>query len=355
MRRFLFGAREINRHPIFMGLSQRNRTDRLHGPYYTDEISLWGGEVKVLSYTQALERRKPHMATFEVNREVDRFVLYFETPKHEISAYALASALVGLADAFREANSTVNPGYRIEVVVEALSPGSFKATIKTVFTQARNLFSHTAIQAVIWGIVSTHIYEKLIKSDAPPKITVSENFVIIEIGNDKIIVPKDVYEAKKQVEKSERFQNAISKVFDAASSDPNVTGVALSEDRPNAPPPFIVPRDKFNLFQKEQPVDENTREIVEITHVEINRAILERGKRRWEFFWRGVKISAPILDERFFDRFFAHEIMIAPGDALEVELRIVQERKPDSGIFVNVRYEIVEVYDHIPRLKQTHM
>ena len=71
------------------------------------------------------------MPTFEVHREVDRFVLYFETPRPEISAYALASALVGLADAVREANATVNPGYRVEVVVEALSPGSFKATVKT--------------------------------------------------------------------------------------------------------------------------------------------------------------------------------------------------------------------------------
>lgn len=99
-------------------------------------------------------------------------------------------------------------------------------------------------------------------------------------------------------------------------------------------------------------MDESTREIVEITHVEISRAILERGKRRWEFFWRGVRIAAPVLDQKFFDRFFAHEIMIAPGDSLEVALRIVQEKKPDSGIYVNVRYEIVEVFQHLPRLTQ---
>jgi hypothetical protein len=293
------------------------------------------------------------MATFEVHREVDRFVLYFETPRHEISANALATALVGLADAVREANATVNPGYRVEVVVEALSPGSFKATVKTVFTQARNLFSQTAVQAVIWGIVSTHIYEKFIKSEAPPKITVSEDLVVIEIGKDKIVVPRDIYEAKKQVERSERFNNAIGKVFDAAVSDPNVTGISLTEDNENAPPPFVIPRDKFMIFQTEQLVDESSREIIEVTQVEINRAILERGTRRWEFFWRGVKIAAPILDERFFDRFFAHEITIAPGDALEVALRITQEKNPDSGIFVNVRYEIIEVYGHVPRLKQT--
>lgn len=293
------------------------------------------------------------MTTFEVRREVDRFVLYFDTPRKEISAYALASALVGLADAVREANAAVNPGYQVEVVVEALSDGSFKATIRTVYTKAKNLFSHQAVQAIIFGIISTHIYEKGIKTDSPPKITVTEDLVTIEIGNDKIIVPKNVYEAKRQVEKSERFNNAIGKVFDAAASDPNVTGVAIVEDRGNVPPPLIVPRENFAIFQNERDVDEHTREIVEVTHVEISRAILERGRRRWQFFWRGVRIAAPILDDRFFDRFFAHEITIAPGDALEVLLRIVQERHPDTGIYVNARYEIVEVYEHVPRLKQT--
>ena len=295
----------------------------------------------------------PHMTTLEVRREVDRFVLYFDTPRKQINAYALASALVGLADAVREANAAVNPGYLVEVVVETLSDGSFKATVRTVFTRARNLFSHQAVQAVIWGIVATHIYEKAIKTDSPPKITVTDDLVTIEIGKDKILVPKDVYEAKRQLEKSERFNNAVGKVFDAAASDPNITGIALTEDYGSSPPPLIIPRDKFALFQTEQAVDENRREILEITQVEISRAVLERGKRRWEFFWRGVKIAAPILDDTFFDRFFAHEIMIAPGDALEVALRVVQERNADSGIYVNVRYEIVEVYQHVPRLKQT--
>lgn len=292
------------------------------------------------------------MAIFEIHREVDRFVLYFDTPRREINAYALAGALVGLADAVREANATVNPGYLVEVVVETLSDGSFKATVRTVFTKARNLFSHQAVQAVIWGIVATHIYEKLIKTDAPPRITVTDTLVTIEIGKDKIIVPKDIYEAKRQLDKSERFNNAVGKMFDAAASDPSIKGIALTEESGNVPPTLIVPREMFGLFQTEQPIDETTREIVEITQVEISRAILERGKRRWEFFWRGVKIAAPILDERFFDRFFAHEITIAPGDGLEVALRITQEKNADSGIFVNVRYEIVEVYAHVPRLKQ---
>lgn len=296
--------------------------------------------------------QEPPMTTLEVRREVDRFVLYFETPRKEVSAYALASALVGLADAVREANAVVNPGYRVEVVVEALSQGSFKATVRTIFTKARDLFSHQAVQAVIWGIVSTHIYEKAIKTEATPVITAADNLVVIQVGADKIIVPRDIYEPKKQVERSERFNGAIGRLFEAAQSDPNVTGIALTEEHP-IQPPWIIEREKFTHMRSESEDAEKTREIVEMTQVEISRAILERGRRRWEFFWRGFKIAAPILDDRFFDRFFAHQITIAPGDALDVALRIVQERNDDSGIFVNVRYEIVEVFNHIPRLKQS--
>lgn len=68
-----------------------------------------------------------------------------------------------------------------------------------------------------------------------------------------------------------------------------------------------------------------------------------------------MKIAAPILDKQFFDKFFAHEITIAPGDALEVALRVVQERRPDTGIYVNVRYEVVEVLRHVPRLRQSQV
>lgn len=37
------------------------------------------------------------MTTFQVPEEIDRFILHFDTPRHEINAYAFASALVGLA------------------------------------------------------------------------------------------------------------------------------------------------------------------------------------------------------------------------------------------------------------------
>lgn len=292
------------------------------------------------------------MSTIQIQQEVDRFVLYFDTPRAEINAYALASSLVNLSDAIREANSIVNPGYRVEVVVEALTAGSFTATVRTVFNKIGNLFSSEAAKAIIYGIIATHIYETVIKTDVPPKIIVTEESVIVESGKNKIIVPKTVYEAKKQLEKSDAFRSSIGKMFASASSDETVRGIGIGQQIDKEKPSIYVPREGFSGFDINENQDENSREIIETATLVISRAILERGNRKWEFYWRGVKISAPVLDNSFYTRFFDHEITIAPGDALNVALRILQEKKPDSGIYVNKKYEVVEVIEHMPRMKQ---
>ncbi len=206
------------------------------------------------------------------------------------------------------------------------------------------------------ALSQTHLRKSEIKTDVPPTITVSQELVIIDTGKDKIIVPQNVYEAKKQVEKSERFKSAVGKVFEGAEADATVDGISIvGTDTPTRELPPLVPREKFALFRPIQQLDEFSREVIEPATLVISRAILQRGSRKWEFHWRGIRISAPVLDDRFYDRFFAHDIKIAPGDALEVALRILQEKDPDTGIYVNARYEVIEVYSHVPRHKQENL
>jgi hypothetical protein len=66
--------------------------------------------------------------------------------------------------------------------------------------------------------------------------------------------------------------------------------------------------------------DPETRVVFEQCDLQIVKAILERSTRKWEFMWRGVKISAPVLDAQFYEQFFAHDITIAPGDELNFRL-----------------------------------
>ena len=290
------------------------------------------------------------MATLEIKGDTDRFVLYFQTQKHEVNAYALAAAITGLANAIKAANTVINPGYQVEVLVESLPDGSFQAVIKTVLSSAKNIFASEASKAIIYGVISTYIYEQYIDHKEPIKIEISGDLVVVQSGNEKIVIPKTVYDAKKYVEKSDKFQSSIGSLFEGALLDPDVQGIGLKSNVDRLPPPLIIPREYFEIFESRKLEGDN--EVVEEVSLEISRAILSRGIRKWEFFWRGIKISAPVLDKEFYDKFFAHEIKIAPGDCLVVELRIIQKEDPDTGILINQRYEVIKVKEHKPRLNQ---
>lgn len=291
------------------------------------------------------------MADIEIPREIDRFVLYFDTPRKQINAVALATALVGLADAVREANILLNPGYQVEVVVEALEGGSFQAIVRTVYNATKDLFGSEPAKAIVYGVIASYIYQQTLAPDAITKITVQENMVVVESGSDRVLIPKEVFDAKDRLERSERFRSSVGNIVGAAKSDTNVVGIGIKTQPDKSKPDIYVPRDRFAIFDNRRP-EEGVREVVEYANLEISRAIMARGNRKWEFFWRGVKVSAPIMDSQFFDKFFAHEITIAPGDVLRVSLRITQKRHADTGIYINDKYEVIEVFEHIPKMRQ---
>jgi hypothetical protein len=290
------------------------------------------------------------MAVLEITGDTDRFVLYFQTQKHEVNAYALAAAITGLANAIKAANNVINPGYQVEVLVESLPDGSFQTVIKTVLSSAKNIFASEASKAIIYGVISTYIYEHYIVHKEPVTIEVSGDLVVVQSGNEKIVIPKTVYDAKKYVEKSDKFQSSIGSLFEGALLDPEVKGIGLKNNSDRNPPAIIIPRDYFEIYESRKLEGDN--ELLEEANLEISRAILSRGLRKWEFFWRGIKISAPVLDSEFCDKFFAHDITIAPGDCLVVDLRIIQKEDSDTGILMNQRYEVVKVKEHKPRLSQ---
>lgn len=72
------------------------------------------------------------MATIDLTKASDSegFVIYFGGQPNEVDSYTFANALVAVADAFREINSQVNSGTALEVRLEALAAGSFKAQLK---------------------------------------------------------------------------------------------------------------------------------------------------------------------------------------------------------------------------------
>lgn len=295
------------------------------------------------------------MKVVEISKFEDSVVLYFDTSNTTINAYTLASILVSIADAAKAANSCINPGHEIEIIVEALGEGSFKAKISAAYNQTKNIFSSQMVAGVIIGLLSNYIYERTLSVDDSIKVEISTDEVVIEKGEERLVVPRNVYDATREVEKNPKFVQSIDRAFQAIERDEAIKGLGFVESMDKGRPEIVVSRESIIAASGKVVENEGVRVIREIVDLQILKAILERGKRKWEFMWRGVKISAPITSANFYNEFFNHDITIAPGDSLEVELEIRQVRNDDTGIYVNKGYEVVDVFKHNPRLRQVKL
>lgn len=128
------------------------------------------------------------MQVVDISQFEDGFVIHFSTDDRRINAYTLASTLIGIADAAKAANSSINPGHEIEIVVESLGPGSFRAKIRAVYPVAHNLFSNQAVQVIILGIITNFIYERTLSVHQDVQIEIRTDEVVVERGNEKVII-----------------------------------------------------------------------------------------------------------------------------------------------------------------------
>lgn len=292
------------------------------------------------------------MKILDISRFEDSIVIYFDTPKKSINAYTLASTLVSLADAAKAANSSLNPGHSVEIIVDAIGSGSFKVQIRALINNSKNIFSNQIIIGFLLGILGNYIYERTLAVDDSIRVEIKTEEVIIQKGDERLVVPRKVYEATEQVKKNPKFIEAIERAMHGIHADREILGFGFVESMNSEAPQILVTRESIEKMSFDTVELEGARTVTEVVDLQILKAILERGKRKWEFMWRGIKISAPITSEKFYEDFFNHEITIAPGDSLEVKLEIKQQRQEDTGIFLNKSYEVVEVYNHNPRLRQ---
>lgn len=292
------------------------------------------------------------MRVVDISQFENSVVIHFDTDDTRINAYTFASTLVALADAAKAANNTLNVGCEIEIVVEALGPGSFRAFIRALYSSSRNLFANQIVIGLVLGVLGNYIYERTLAVDDKVVVEIKTDEVIIQKGDDRVIVPRKIYDATRRVEKNPQFVKAMTRTFEAVSNDDKVKSFGLVAAMDSPPPAIPIPRATLLSLASGTPEDPDNRVVTEQAELQIVKAILKKTNRKWEFVWRGITISAPVIHEQFYIEFFAHEITIAPGDTLDVTLAIKQSKDPDTGIYTNVGYEVVEVHSHIPRIKQ---
>jgi hypothetical protein len=294
------------------------------------------------------------MAELRIAQFEDSLVLYFQTPEPRVNAYALAATLVALADSAKAAARTLNGGVELEIVVEALSSGSFRAKITAVTREAGLFFKNQVITGVVIGVLASYVYDHTLGKKEPVQVIVNTQEVIVVQGKDRIIVPRGIYEAKELVQKNPFFIRSMDRMLSSTILDERVSGFGIAPSLDSPPPEILLPRELLGIRDSLEP-EPKTRIVEEDADLYIIKAIMERSSRKWEFKWHGMNISAQIKDPKFYDDFAKHSFTIAPGDEFQARIAIHQKRDDVSGVYSNTKYEVLQVYRHISRPKSAKL
>lgn len=289
--------------------------------------------------------------------EGNQIVIHFGGALSSVDAYTFANSLVAFADTVRAVNHALNPEQGIEVRLEAIGPGSFRAVVKRVAKGLGGFFSR-GTEAVFWGIITTLIYNNLAARDPHTSITVNTEEVIIRTGDDTVIVPRIVYEQAQNLRADPEVQRNLQKTFNTIEQDEAVENFGLTPRITDKEPLVQVDREKIHMLASRQALTEveteTRRERTELARLVILKAWLVPGQRKWSFEWNGVPISASIRDPAFFNRIAAREFLIGYGDALDAKVRFWQDYDDALGVFVNDphTFEVLEVIRVVPKARQ---
>lgn len=286
------------------------------------------------------------MTTYDFTSFNDTLIVHFGVNGHEINADTLANSLIGLSNSIKYADSYINNGFSVELIIEATGEGSFKISAKVLRHSLNNLFSRENIKALVLGLIGSAIWF-YIQPKEEIKVIINTHEYIVEKGNERIVLPRESEKYFDSIKNNPKIKEEISRTFKALDNDSKIDNIEFhSVDQKDHAPEFTVDRNNFFGLSK---IDEKEKEIesyeMDMTLI-IIKAILEKSLRKWQFKWNNKRVSAPILDFDFYNDFTAHKITIAPGDTLQVRMRIIREKDMDLGVMIEKNYEIVKVYKH---------
>jgi len=297
-----------------------------------------------------MKKKEINLINFE-----EEFFLFFGVDEHSINAETLAKSLLNFTKSLKQTEAIVNCGYELEIIVEALGEGSFKVKLKQIRKSLNNVFSKKNLTALSISILAAVIYD-LAKPDESVNIIVNTNEYIVETATEKIILPREAEKYYEEIKTNDSINKSIEKTFDSLDNDSNIKNFEISKkDSKRRRNRIIIEQPLFQNLKSIVPKTKDERTIVKEEILVIIKAILEKGKRKWEFLLNGNRIGAPISDDVFFDKFIAHHITIAPGDALKVKLLTTRILDTSINLYVNHKYEIVEVIEHLPKSEQLEL
>lgn len=278
------------------------------------------------------------------------FKIKFDGEQHEIDANILINNLIHTTSIIQEINRELHSGKTIDVKIKALQKGSFLIHIdlvETTFDNLKNLLTRDNIEtagAIIGGVVGLIELKKFLKGKEIKSKQEVKNKIKIENEKGEVIyIENFVYNI---YENNTIVKDALSQSFETLENDNSITGYEITDRNEN--PLVRVGREDFEyLSLKSEKLNNDERVLTQSASLNIVKLSFD-NKLKWEFYFKGNKITAKVDDPNFQKRIDNGEAF-SKGDMLEVEFEIKQKFDLTVNTFVNKSYKINRIINHIKR------
>lgn len=256
-----------------------------------------------------------------------------------IGANTLINMLTHYVVIAERANDLIGEGeYKSEVKVKALKEGSFEISFEIACTWLQSLMTRENVDYasnVVAGIVSAVQLYKWCKGK---KVKPEEAQEAIPNQDEP------THERSMKLYSDHVIREQIRQSIETAQNDANVGGITLIHDgKPGATidegefADLVIPPSEPSPGEQ---VITDGKALLSIISLSFNRG------DHWRFIYQGNRISTRLSDDGL-QKEIDRGTSFAKGDALEVELEIVQKWSNEYKTYVNDRYKVVNVLRHI--------
>jgi len=278
------------------------------------------------------------------------FKIKFNGEQHQIDANILINNLIHTTSIIQEINRELHSGKTIDIKVKALQKGSFLIHIdlvETTFDSLKNLLTRENIEtagAIIGGFIGLIELKKFLKGkEIKSKEEVKNKIKIENEKGDVIYIENFVYNV---YENNTIVKDALSQCFETLENDNSITGYEITDRNEN--PLVRVDKEDFEyLSLKSEKLNKDEKILIQSASLNIVKLSFD-NKLKWEFYFKGNKITAKVDDPNFQKRIDNGE-SFSKGDMLEVEFEIKQKFDLTVNTFVNKSYKINRIINHIKR------
>lgn len=269
----------------------------------------------------------------------------FDGQSHQVEINTFTQVLLDYSTVVQAAADEAGLIDPIRISITATEPGSLDAIITVMADAAAGALNFLedyqnglgAAVTIAGGLYG--LKRKLAGKDKVEVTETSDDFVTLAANGDIIIIEKPVYNLYRNHPEA---TNAIDSSFSALEENPAITGFEMSSEGQVV---FRAERDEFSAIASspnhENDNYEHSREDVWLTVVKPYLAFSKT--RKWEFVYAGNKITAPIVDDDFFESLESYVFQV--GTKMHVELDILKEYDDTYRVFMNKKYTVIRVIE----------